>query len=450
MNIPIVIAGYDRAYTLQRLLSSLEKAHYAEPVKLIISIDGGGPDSVIQVAENFDWQYGQKEVITHKENLGLRRHILSCGELSSQYDGIVLLEDDLYVSPWFYKFTVAALDFYKDCIDICGVSLYAYQYNETALFPFKPLNDGSDVYFMQLPCSWGQAWLKEHWVGFSAWYAPNADSSLQDDPTLPSNITFWPDTSWKKYFLKYMVGTRKFFVYPRNSHTTNFGDKGQHHQGTNVFQVPLVVGDAGCFRFKAFNECFIKYDVFCELLPDCIRRLSSGTLPDDLSVDLYGSKRRANMTSEYLITPKKCRSYINSFGKRMLPSELNIINRIEGDAFFLAKTDQLENFGDINQYLYGKAIDTTEQRYYFNTDDVHYAWLKDAERRLENAEAKIALMADTAELPRRLQQLEAVAFDIETRLHVMEASLSWRLTKPLRLLGDKLRDRYRKTRIGKY
>jgi len=405
-------------------------------VKLIISIDGGGPENVKNIAEAFAWRHGQKEIIAHKENLGLRRHILACGEIALQYDGIILLEDDLYVSPFFYQYTLATLDFYKECKEVCGVSLYSYQYNETALFPFRPLNDGSDVYFMQLPCSWGQAWLNEHWSDFSAWYGLNSASSMQDDPTLPPNITFWPDTSWKKYFLKYMVETRKFFVYPRNSHTTNFGDKGQHHQGTNVFQVPLAVGDAGNFRFKDFDECLVKYDVFCELLPESLNKLSGRTLPEDLSVDLYGSKRRENLTGEYVITPKKCRSCISSFGRRMLPLELNIINQIEGNDLFLARSDQLEEFGEINQYLYGKAMDVTEQKYYFNTDDVHYASLRDAEARLRQAERVIG---SNAELSGYLQHCEDVAKACQSRLNAIESSHSWRITRPLRWLGDRVR-----------
>jgi len=436
LNIPIVIAVYDRAYTLQRLLSSLEKAHYAEPVKLIISIDGGGPDSVIQVAKNFEWLYGQKEVITHKENLGLRRHILFCGGISSQYDGIILLEDDLYVSSWFYKYTVAALDFYKDCKDICGVSLYSYQYNETALFPFKPLNDGSDVYFMQLPCSWGQAWLNGHWSDFSQWYELNSHLDLQNDVTLPANISFWPETSWKKYFLKFMVENRKFFVYPHSSYTTNFGDKGQHHQGTNVFQVPLVSGDTGNDRFMKFDDCLVKYDVFCELMPECLGSLCGDTLPRDLSVDLYGSKRIENLTSEYVITPKQCRSYLESFGRRMVPPELNIINRIVGSDLFLARVDQIEELGDINQYLHGRASDPAEQRYYFNTDDIHYARLRDAESRMEQAERVIGSNADLFTF---LQQSEDVVRDTQSRLEALESSISWRITKLFRWLGDMIR-----------
>jgi glycosyltransferase involved in cell wall biosynthesis len=439
MHFPIVIAAYNRDHTLTRLLSSLAKAHYSDPVKLIISIDGGGPDSVKSVAREFEWKFGSKEVIEHPENLGLRRHILFCGGLSQQYDGIILLEDDLYVSRWFYQYTIAALDFYRECKEICGVSLYSYQYNETALFPFKPLNDGSDVYFMQLPCSWGQAWLKEHWAGFKTWYDPNAGSTLQDDPTLPSNIAFWPETSWKKYFLKYMAENRKFFVYPRDSYTTNFGDMGQHHLGTNVFQVPLVCGVTGNYRFMEFDECLVKYDVFCEMLPDCLVRLSGEPLPDDLSVDLYGSKRRENLSTEYVITSKKCNSYIKSFGKRMFPAELNIINQISGNDLFLTRVDQVELARDINGFICGKAIDISEQKYYFHTDDIHYSRLRNLESKLDEAEQNIRMLSSASELSQKLQRIEVMLTDSQARLQAVESSRLWRLTAPLRKVLDVFR-----------
>lgn len=436
MNIPIVIAAYNRAHTLSRLLSSLAKGNYPDPVKLIISIDSGGPDSVKAVANDFHWEFGPKQVIDQPENLGLRNHILFCGDITSQYDGIILLEDDLYVSPWFYKYTVAALDFYSACKDVCGVSLYSYLYNETAYLPFKPLNDGSDVYFMQLPCSWGQAWLKEDWAAFRKWYDLNASSSFQDDPTLPPNIAFWPATSWKKYFLKYMVEHNKFFIYPHISQTTNFGDKGQHHQGTNVFQVPISVGDCESYFFRSFEDCLIKYDAFCELLPESLLKLCRWPLPENLSVDLYGSKGIENIRSEYVVTSKRSSSYAESFGRRMVPQELNIINQIQGDDFIVARVDSLELDSDINHFLHERAADPVEQRYFFSTDEVHSSRLEATEIRLEHAET---IIGSNSELSTYLQQVEKAASNNAARIQALESSLSWRLTKPLRRLVDRFR-----------
>jgi len=119
--------------------------------------------------------------------------------------------------------------------------------------PFIPLNDASHAYFMQVPCSWGQAWLKEHWSAFESWYSTNLENEYNDDPTLPANIVYWPATSWKKYFFKYMVEHDKYFVYPTCSYATNFGDKGQHHTGSNLFQVPIQLGRIENYIFNSFE-----------------------------------------------------------------------------------------------------------------------------------------------------------------------------------------------------
>lgn len=373
LNIPIVIAAYNRESTLSRLLSSLAKAHYSEPVTLIISIDGGGPGSVKTVARDFDWKFGAKEVIEHPENMGLRQHILSCGSLAKLYDGIILLEDDLYVSPWFYEYTLAALTFYEDCSSICGVALYSYHYNETALFPFVPLSDASHTYFMQMPCSWGQAWLKGHWCAFETWYAGHCDLDYKNDPALPPQIAHWPATSWKKYFFKYMVEQDKYFVYPVCSYTTNFGDTGQNHDGSHLYQVPIQRGNAAPYVFMRFEESLIKYDAWFELIPECLNSLSGGIFKFDFSVDLHGAKRRESLTGEYVVTSKKCTSYISSFGRRMVPIEMNVISQISGDDIYLVRIEQIEDCGVINDYILARARNIENQRYYYTIDTYHYS-----------------------------------------------------------------------------
>ena len=123
LKIPIVIAAYNRLEPLTRLLQSLAKAVYPLDVKLIISIDGGGGNqTIIDTANRFEWKHGEKQVIVHDVNLGLRKHILKCGELTKYYDGIVLLEDDLYVSPYFYTYNVRILNELK-----CNILNWIYQ-----------------------------------------------------------------------------------------------------------------------------------------------------------------------------------------------------------------------------------------------------------------------------------------------------------------------------------
>ena len=58
---------------MRRILNSLAKAVYQEKdIPLVISIDHSGIEEVAQVAREFQWNYGSKEVICHKERLGIR------------------------------------------------------------------------------------------------------------------------------------------------------------------------------------------------------------------------------------------------------------------------------------------------------------------------------------------------------------------------------------------
>ena len=81
--IPAIVAvGYNRPDGMKRLLESIGRAKYnVSNVPLIISIDESNrSDEVEQVAKNFQWNYGPKEIRRFPERQGLRKHIVQCGD----------------------------------------------------------------------------------------------------------------------------------------------------------------------------------------------------------------------------------------------------------------------------------------------------------------------------------------------------------------------------------
>ena len=80
----VVIPAFNRPKSLLRLLRSLDKGDYPlnHSIELIISIDGGGDHEVLRIAKEFNWNFGTKTIIEHDENLGLKNHIISCGDLA--------------------------------------------------------------------------------------------------------------------------------------------------------------------------------------------------------------------------------------------------------------------------------------------------------------------------------------------------------------------------------
>jgi len=368
-SIPIIVIGYNRPKAIERLLNSLLKASYPGFVDLIISIDGGGDARVKEIASGFSWPYGEKKLIFHNTNKGLRNHVLSCGDLSKDYDGVIVLEDDLYVSPVFYQYTLQAFDYYKDDPKIAGISLYSHAYNETAQFPFWPLADDADVFFLQYAPSLGQFWSRKGWKRFREWYdLLHGDES--PGKSVPANIRLWPETSWKKYFISYIIQHDLYFVYPRFSLTTNFADAGTNLRiSENLFQVPLWL-DKQKFQFKSFDESYAVYDVFCEMISERMKRWVPSLSEDDFEVDLYGMKSKEHTDRDLFLSSRKCSRPLQSFGREMKPHEMNIVAGIPGEYFSLGAKKDFEEKNYFLRLL--KCHEKRELAYWYTIREYHF------------------------------------------------------------------------------
>lgn len=340
MNKPaIVVITYDRASSLQRLLSSLVKAHYSQDdVTLIISVDKCQDDSVVQTAKNYEWPHGNKNIIIRESRLGLKNHVLICGDLTKQFGSIIMLEDDLVVSPFFYDYALSTLAFYSNEERLAGFSLFNYQINETANRTFSPLDDGTDVYFMQLASSWGQIWTEIQWQKFRLWHK-NSNNKINEK--LPPNILRWSDSSWKKIFINYMVSENMYFVFPRISLTTNFGEIGEHAlKKSSTTQVPLLMNQR-FFIFCALKNSLAVYDAHMEILSDILSRFNKKLASYTFETDLYGKKDLNSLSNEWVLTSKTCTNKLFSFSCEMKPHELNIINDLNGEIFTFCRVDSI-------------------------------------------------------------------------------------------------------------
>ncbi len=359
---PAIIAiAYNRPEALKRLLSSIENAVYPSGVspELIISIDRSDSQDVVAVAEDFRYTHGKKTVLARTERMGLREHVLSCGDLSEKYGSIIVLEDDLYVAPAFYTYALKALSFSEGDERIGAVSLYNHRFNVHVREPFEAVDDGYDNWYLQMASSWGQAYTKKQWESFRKWYDDNKDRDLAA-PTVPANISGWSERSWLKYYIVYLIETGKYCLYPRVSFTTNFADEGTHAQkADNDLQVPL----SGAGRdvepdFSGIDSSCSVYDAFFEpvgyMSGDDIRfgispAETDGSSTDRILTDLYGYKPVADIIAEsqkedrirYVLSsaplPYAC---VKSFARRMRPHDANIIYNISGDVFRLYDTDR--------------------------------------------------------------------------------------------------------------
>lgn len=333
----IVAVGYNRPDSMRRLLNSVRAAAYPAHarVPLIVSIDEcGASDAVAAVAEALDWPYGEKTVRRFPVRQGLRSHILQCGDLSETYGAVIVLEDDLVAAKDFYGYVLQALARYGEDASIAGVSLYSHAWNGYADREFTPQHNGFDAYLGQFSISWGQCWTRAQWRAFRAFYDAAQGSPLPMTDAVPAAVTRWPDTSWAKYFVYYIVQTDRYYVVPYVSLSTNFSDAGQHAAAHDTaHQVPLSDAAGKSYRFPSDAEA-VRYDIFFERM----RLPVEGFASEDVCMDLNGAKlsaqgRRYRLTMRAL--PFRA---VAAYGLTMRPIEANVVQNVAGDAILLYDT----------------------------------------------------------------------------------------------------------------
>jgi glycosyltransferase involved in cell wall biosynthesis len=264
----IVVVAYNRKNSLKRLLSSIEKADYPnKKITLVISVDCDPKnpkmeEEIVNIAEKFQWKQGRKILLKHTKK-DLKNHIFACGDLTYAYNTVLILEDDLFVSRYFYMYALDALEFYQNDNNIAGIALYNHSYNETKKIQFRAIDDAYDTYFMKLTCSWGQVFTRKQWYSFREWQFQNIDRSKI---LLPHDISCWPTSSWKKEYTQYLIHQEKYFVYPRVSYTTNFCEPGENMKGNEQYKFKIPIAHHySKQKFVTLNNSPSRYDAFCQL-----------------------------------------------------------------------------------------------------------------------------------------------------------------------------------------
>lgn len=335
----IVINAFNRPLSLARLLEGLAQAEVPEGVPLLISIDGGGDPEVAELARAFAWPHGSKIVRPQPANLGLVGHFLFCGGLTRELGDIVYLEDDLVVSRQFYRYAIPALEAFRADRRIAGISLNRLANNGYTKLPFQPVLDSGDAFFAQVYWYQGQAYTPRMWADFEDWWRGARRSVETADGLHP---LFLPHPRWQNDFfpeaMKYLHTTGRFFAFPRESHTTNYGDPGVHFSGsTGFFQVPLQQHPRS-YSFQSIEEATAVYDTFFEILPE---KLAAALPGADFDVDLNGTKPPEALRRTRVLTGRPVHRPEATFGLVERPAEMNVLDAVPGHGISLAWPEQV-------------------------------------------------------------------------------------------------------------
>jgi len=96
-------------------------------------------------------------IIERKENMGLANSIITgVTELCDRYGRVIVVEDDLVVSPYFLDYMNTALDTYEEYYTVMHISGY--------MFPVR--GDLPDTFFYRAASCWGWGTWKRAWDKF--------------------------------------------------------------------------------------------------------------------------------------------------------------------------------------------------------------------------------------------------------------------------------------------
>lgn len=326
----IVITAYKREDSLKRLLSSLSLLNNIDSTDLILSLEYGYNLNNLVYFNSFDWKFGKKIVIEHDQKLGLKNHFIWVGDQTKEYDYIVFLEDDLYVSPRMFDFVNEAYAKYAHDDTIAAISLYCPVLNEFVGCKFELINDTFDSFFLQHPY-WGTIWIRDKWMHFREWLS----NYKLNETLLPKQVASWKNSSFKKIYIQYLIETSKFVAFPRFSFVTNMGDIGLHNtEILNQYQTNLQIQKRN-LTFADIRESLNVYDAFFELLPSVIQQLNPILKNYNFDVDLYGNKTIYN--EDFVLTTRKCFKNIFSFSGNYRPIINGIYFNALGDGIYLCE-----------------------------------------------------------------------------------------------------------------
>ena len=162
---PIVVVAFNRPDALKSALVSLAKNPLAENSDLFIFIDGpreNRPDEkekVQHVKMVAEAATGFKSVTikASEQNKGLAKSIIGAAtELINQYGKVIVVEDDLYLSPSFLTYMNTMLEAYKNDSRIMQVTGYSAKIRHPERFH-------CDHYLTRRAHSWSWGTWKDRW-----------------------------------------------------------------------------------------------------------------------------------------------------------------------------------------------------------------------------------------------------------------------------------------------
>ncbi|PIA53855.1 hypothetical protein AQUCO_00900444v1 [Aquilegia coerulea] len=238
-TLTIKLLAFDRLHSITRCLRSLANADYGnDRVNLHVYIDhfkeidfvNGSvildqklqeSTRILDFVDGFSWKFGDKFVHYRTGNVGLQAQWLEAWWPSSDDEFAFVVEDDLEVSPLYYKFLRTLIVHYYYNSSNFNPSIYGASLQRPRFVSGKHGNklqlDTEDRLFLyQLVGTWGQLLFPRPWKEFRLWYNTHKAKGIK--PILQGMVTTgWykrmGERIWTPWFIKFIHSRGYFNIY---------------------------------------------------------------------------------------------------------------------------------------------------------------------------------------------------------------------------------------------
>lgn len=248
---PIALFVYNRLKHTKNLIDSLLKNKESAECELIIFSDAPKHDKAAGVSEVRQYirsvsGFKSISIIERQENYGLAKNIIEgVTSLIEEFGRLIVLEDDLVVSPHFLSYMNDGLNLYAD-EELVG-SIHGYVYPVKGQLP--------ETFFLRGGDCWGWATWKRAWNFFekdgSKLLAEIDRSGLRKEFDFDYAYPYYrmlqkqvagENNSWAVRWHASLFLRGMMTLYPGTSFVNNQGAdaSGTHLKSTNVFDVPVA------------------------------------------------------------------------------------------------------------------------------------------------------------------------------------------------------------------
>ncbi|KAF3782887.1 hypothetical protein EJ110_NYTH33489 [Nymphaea thermarum] len=232
----VKVLAYDRLDSLARCLRSIANADYdGDRVDLHIFLDhfrasDAGNDSgvldqrlegarrMLGFVDGFEWKFGDKLVHYRTGNVGLQAQWLEAWWPSSDDEFAFVVEDDLELSPVYYRYLKKLIAAYYYDRSNFNPSIYGASLQRPRFVAGKhgnklQLDDDTHIFLYQIVGTWGQLLFPKPWKEFRLWYDTHKLKNIQ--PILMGMVTTgWykrmGERIWTPWFIKF-IHTRGYY-----------------------------------------------------------------------------------------------------------------------------------------------------------------------------------------------------------------------------------------------